>query len=554
MRNEPIATPIEILEAEVITNIHRPYREDDCGEYNSLHPDELGHVYDDDFHRNDVAIVLQPVANENISQEENQDNPTNTNHNNNGDRHVHCLGIENNTNCVAESSGGWRTRKKRICMGICFLSCLIRGIVLVLVFCLPSKSSEELPLQASLPPDWRQIAVDILGASGDLNFGNSVSISSNGFIVAVGAPGHASHSVSPGKAKVYQYHHKEQKWTQLGDDLVGSQNYDRFGHAVSLSSDGNIVAVGAPYYGVVKSGNVHVFKYYPNDNSWHLMGQELTGKGRTAIFGYSVSLSDDGKTIAVGAPRYQTNGLVQVFSYGINDNIDRWVQKGQNLMGENSYDFAGYSISLSSDGNIVAIGAPSNDSMIVDTGHVRVYSFDTTNDNKDDHTPWKKIGNDIDGDFKEDRFGYYITLSSNGHTIAISAPYHNEKDYGLIQVYYYETTSDSWNKMGKSIQGDAENSDVLIGVSLSLSSDGKTLAIGSPKKNVDRGEVRVYKYNEPLWEQVGSSIDGKHSSDFLGQSVSLSSDGTLLSIGAPYTPIDDIPVGRIRVYNIRTKF
>lgn len=551
---EPIATPIEVLEAEVITDIHRRHRIDDFGEQNYHYADELGYVYDDGFYDNDVAIVLQPVANEdNTTQEENVDNSTVTSQDNDGNRQVDCLGIESTSNCVEESSGGWRTRKKQIFMSISFLSCLIGAIVLTIVFHTKSKSHEELSTPSPVPLDWRQITADIVGERGDINFGSSVSISSNGLIVAVGAPGYDIDSSSPGKAKVYKYYHEEQKWEQLGNDMIGLQTYDRFGHAVSLSSDGSIVAVGAPHHGSDKSGNAHVFKYDPNDKLWHVMGQQLTCKGRTAIFGYSVSLSDDGKTVAVGAPRYQTNGLVQVFSYDGNDNMDRWVQKGQNLMGEYSYDFSGYSIDLSSDGNTVAIGAPSNDSMIVDTGHVRVYSFDTSKKSKVDATPWKQIGKDIDGAFEEDRFGYYISLSSNGRTIAISAPYHNEADHGLIQVYYFETTSDSWVKMGKAIHGDANNSDVLIGASLSLSSDGRTLAVGSPKNNVDRGQVQVYRYNEPLWEQVGSSIDGKHSNDFLGKSVSLSSDGTFLSIGAPFTPIDSISVGRIRVYKIGTK-
>ena len=49
------------------------------------------------------------------------------------------------------------------------------------------------------------------------------------------------------------------------------------------------------------------------------------------------------------------------------------VQKGSDIDGEAAGDWSGYSVSLSSNGSRVAIGAYENDGNGNDSGHVRVY-------------------------------------------------------------------------------------------------------------------------------------------------------------------------------------
>ena len=46
---------------------------------------------------------------------------------------------------------------------------------------------------------------------------------------------------------------------------------------------------------------------------------------------------------------------------------------GQDIYGEKAFDFSGYSVSLSSDGKRVAIGATGNDANGTSSGHVRVH-------------------------------------------------------------------------------------------------------------------------------------------------------------------------------------
>lgn len=92
-----------------------------------------------------------------------------------------------------------------------------------------------------------------------------------------------------------------------------------------------------------------------------------------------------------------------------------------------------------------------------------------------------------------------------------------------------------WTQLGSDIDGEAVED--LSGGSISLSSDGNRLAIGT-SVNDGNGEsadhVRVYQWSGSAWTQLGADIDGKFVNDHFGKSVSLSSDGNRLAIGANF--------------------
>jgi hypothetical protein len=94
--------------------------------------------------------------------------------------------------------------------------------------------------------------------------------------------------------------------------------------------------------------------------------------------GGSVSLSSDGSVLAIGGPGSDGTGTyagrVRVFEW----DGAAWVQRGGDIDGEAADDWSGSSVSLSSDGSILAIGAFGNDGTGTDAGHVRVYKFDPT--------------------------------------------------------------------------------------------------------------------------------------------------------------------------------
>ena len=90
------------------------------------------------------------------------------------------------------------------------------------------------------------------------------------------------------------------------------------------------------------------------------MGVDIVGKANGDEFGWSVSISDDGRTVAVGARSAAgTNGVGSgcVRVYRMNDSESEWIPMGNNIEGEAAYDYSGESVSLSADGNRVAIGS-----------------------------------------------------------------------------------------------------------------------------------------------------------------------------------------------------
>ena len=99
-------------------------------------------------------------------------------------------------------------------------------------------------------------------------------------------------------------------------------------------------------------------------------------------------------------------------------------QLGSDINGETTGDQSGRSVSSSSDGTIVAIGAWYNDGNGTSSGHVRVYSWDGSN--------WDQLGSDIDGEAADDQSGWSVSLSSDGTIVAIGARRMMQMDY-LIQ-------------------------------------------------------------------------------------------------------------------------
>ncbi len=185
--------------------------------------------------------------------------------------------------------------------------------------------------------------------------------------------------------KVYRIDIAGSIWELLGQSIYGDNADDLFGKSVDISPDVNTIAVGSSQSEGQGQGYVRVFSLVGRDNSgdagnWTQIGQDITGEAIGDGFGSSVSLSDDGKTIAVGAPF--ANGLSgddsgHVSVYQLSDSESVWMQFGEDIDGGEYGDLSGYSVSLSRDGNTVAIGSPFYSDYRVDgastTGQVRVF-------------------------------------------------------------------------------------------------------------------------------------------------------------------------------------
>ena len=414
-------------------------------------------------------------------------------------------------------------------------------------------------------PSFSQVAYDISGAESGGLAGQSISKNLAGDIIAVGAPLNSGGGTARGEVRVYQKNNDS--WLQLGNDLNGTTDNEEFGHSLDLNGDGTILAVGTKD----NSHKTIIYKY--DSGSWSLYGNTIDNQvsyelpivtttvaatsgqqigddiGVDSTWPYGVAMSSDGNIVALGAPYSDDNGnnsgSTLVFQRDTSNTTTSpigWTQLGTLIGGEGTSDESGDSIAMNSDGSIIAIGAAKNASNGYRSGHVRIWQRDTNAT-----IGWTQIGQDIIGEASADN-SKHCALSSDGHTVAIGA-YENDattpySTTGHVRVWKYDGTS--WNQIGQDIDG-VDSTDYFGGYNVALSSDGTIVAAGSPRHDNYKGHVRVFLYNGvDAWNQLGPDIDGPTDATTLaGYGVALSSDGTIVAVGG--SPNSGY-VGSVRVY------
>ena len=360
-----------------------------------------------------------------------------------------------------------------------------------------------------------QIGQNIDGEAENDGSGRSVSISSDGTIVAIGAPGNSNGS---GHVRVFEIINND--WIQIGQDIDGEAEGDTLGRTVSISSDGTIVAIGAQ-----RSDNYtgYVTIYENINDNWVQIGQKINGETDFDEFGASISLSSDGTIIAIGATFYDGNGSDSGYVQVYENQNGNWTQIGQDINGEAAGDRSGGSIDLSSDGVIIAIGAIANNNF---NGQVRVF------ENK--NGVWEQLGEDIDGILEEGIFGSSVSISDNGSIVAVGAQEGDSASIQSGQVRVFKNQNENWVQVGQSLNGDS--SFHFFGLNIDLSSSGNLLVVGANVNEVDPGvlgDVTIYRNMNDSWIQIGNTIYGDDEFSF-ANIVSLSSDGNTLAIGDPF--------------------
>jgi hypothetical protein len=195
------------------------------------------------------------------------------------------------------------------------------------------------------------------GQDGDA-FGGAVVVSADGSTLAVGSLNSKSNQGS-----VTVFGRSGGKWVQ--QEVLADANgaaKDWFGYSMAISKDGNTLAIGAVYAdvaGKVDQGNVLV--YARSGSAWTLQ-ETLIGKAGAAgdVFGVSVALSADGNTVAVGAAgvdvgNVSDQGSASVF---VRSGAQWSLQQVLTVVGGETKANYGSSLSLSSDGDTLAVGGP----------------------------------------------------------------------------------------------------------------------------------------------------------------------------------------------------
>jgi hypothetical protein len=327
--------------------------------------------------------------------------------------------------------------------------------------------------------------------------------------------------------------------SQLGSDINGERSNSSSGHSVSLSAKGEIVAIGefASDDNGKDAGQVRVFKY--ESGKWNQVGSDIVGDTAYLYFGSSVAISSSGDYLAVSAGGNNLNiGFTRVYKYISNE----WVKYGNDIPSENFGDISHSSktVSISDDGQVIAQGAPKNDDACTSCGYVRVFKYS--------NGEWQQLGDNIEGDSANERLGTSVSLNHSGDKFIAGSPGF-ESGKGCARIFKYQ--NGGWIQLGSNIVNETiiGNS----GESVSMSSTGDTVAIGEPifsSVQSYSGRVRVFRYNNNDWEQIGSSIHGETSGDRSGEAISISANGQKIAIGARYNDGGGANAGHVRIYSL----
>ena len=329
---------------------------------------------------------------------------------------------------------------------------------------------------------------------------------------------------------------------QASDAAAG----DVFGAAVALSRDGNTLAVGADLKNigsaqdaVPAAGSVYV--YTRTTQGWREQARLLapvptSGSG----FGHSLTLSDDGRRLAVGAPfeshapahagtsRAGDQGVV----YAFERSESGWSQPARLLASSAaSGDWFGMSLSFAGTGDTLAVGAQRHDSGDVQgtyTDSGAVYVFARTAEG------WAEQAVLTASQGQQGALmGKSVALSVDGQTLAAAA-----HASGLGAVHMFRREGALWREQAVVVAANAVPQNPL-GSQVALSADGTTLAVGAsaPEGTEARqrsaGSAYVFVNQGGQWRQAARiRASNSRTGDAFGERLSLSADGRVLAVSA----------------------
>ena len=423
----------------------------------------------------------------------------------------------------------------------------------------PALGCAETPPEPPPPGPLQQVAYlkasnpgmfDHFGEGDAISFhtGNAIAVSADGTTIAVGAQhersasrginGDETDDSAYDAGAVYVFTGGGANWTQ--EAYIKASNADsgdHFGNYVALSADGNTLAVAAYWEASAATG----VNGDQSDNSLRLAG---------AVYIFTRS----------GGTWSQ-----QAYLKASNTGNATWDD------GSVDGDQFGTSVAISGDGNTVAVGAITEDSNASGsdgdqaddsaTSAGAVYIFTRTG------TTWTQqtyLKAPTPTEFTNgDMFGYSIGLNADGNTLAVGVYDEGGSSRGINEAadgggrgsgagYVFTRAGDTWSPEAYLKSPIAEGNDSW-GISLALSADGNTLALGSADEDclatgvnppgcdddqeadTSTGAVSVFARDGGTWTQQGYfKASNTDVSDWFGLRLALSGDGNALAASASY--------------------
>lgn len=358
-------------------------------------------------------------------------------------------------------------------------------------------------------------------------FGASLALSNDGSTLAVGAVGEPSSATGvngnqadttmPGAGAVYVFSRNGGTWSQQAyvkaSNTGEKSDGDQFGYSVAISGDGNTLASGAisedsaatgingnqADNSADSAGAVYVF--VRTGGTWaqqaYVKPWNTTNRGN--LFGYSVGLSGNGDTLAVGSyDEERGKGAAYIFTRS----GATWSQQIR-LLSSNAEDgdSLGCSIAISDDGNTMVAGAFDEDSLLRGIQPPNEGSNDAASDVSTgaayvfvrNGTTWSQQAFIKATNTRlNDQFAWALTLSRDGNTLAVGAHLEDSGASGLNgnqedasaedsgAAYVYTRSGTTWSPAAY-VKASSPRASAEFGISIALNADGKVLAVGAFK-------------------------------------------------------------------------
>ncbi len=379
-----------------------------------------------------------------------------------------------------------------------------------------------------------QLGNTLFGESANNHFGASAEMNKDGSIVVIGAPGFSSGTFEIGRVYVYAY--RNGFWQQKGSTIspYPDTNNAGIGAGVDINNDGNVIIAGSGHdYNAAgtnlgNNGTLDVFEFINGD--WVQKGSTIYGIVNHDHLGMrGLSINGAGNIIA---GFFHQSGFVRVYQY--DDDTSDWVQMGGDIPmtpGITTIDmfWQNRRIDLSEDGTIIALGDLEDDTAGTNNGKITIYKYTVV----DSVGSWNKLGDDIvspnGATAATEAFGASVSLSSDGHTVAFSSRYWNGNK-GLARIFKYSEEGNVWTQLGAdfNVTTVTNDSGTQIARTVGLSGDGKTFIHGESNNDTygsDYGAIHIHKYFNGQWNQIHTEFG--IIDDHLGiNGVGMSRDGT----------------------------
>jgi hypothetical protein len=334
-----------------------------------------------------------------------------------------------------------------------------------------------------------------------------VSVSVSGDVAIVGANLHSNPGTNSGAAWISRWNGSS--WS-LVQKLQGSDTsaYDEFGLSVSI--DGNVAVVAAPgkYTGSINTGATYVFRY--NGSSWVQEQKLPVGvNGMPYTSWASVSLSGD--TIVIGNAKDNARGsyagAAYVYRYHPERAAgDRWIRESLKRNGlleprltaldAASVDYFGLSVATNGDWIVVGSYADGDRGSLSGSAYLFKRNDNGTPDSNDDFWEQKQKLVPADG-AAYDQFGYSVAIDAN--TVVIGANGDSNRGTAFGSAYVFGLVGSTWVQQAE-LFGSVSSSNGMFGNTVAVAGD--SIVVGAPRETpfwTHGGAAYVFRKVGPTW-------------------------------------------------------